>query len=90
MYTMTAEAIGVRRLLIPIPTFIVPVLALLVSLLRTLRIPVPVDAKQVRMSAHKIFYDCSKAWSELGKPEIDIRQTLRDTYEWYRENGYIR
>jgi nucleoside-diphosphate-sugar epimerase len=68
----------------------VPAIAFLVSLLRALRISVPVDAKQVRMSTHKIYYDCSKAWSELGEPQIDIRQTLRDTYEWYREHGYIK
>lgn len=89
MYEMSAEAIGVRRILFPIPTFIVPVIAILVSFLRMLRIPVPVDANQVRMSTHKIFYDCRKAWSELGKPEIDIHQTLRDTYQWYRDHGFV-
>ncbi|MEM2980576.1 MAG: NAD(P)-dependent oxidoreductase, partial [Thermoproteota archaeon] len=36
-------------------------------------------------------YSVSKAMKELGfKPKYDLKTGLKETIEWYRENGYIR
>jgi dihydroflavonol-4-reductase len=90
VYEMSAKAVGVRRLFVYTPDFFVPLMAILITLLRALRIPIPVDANQARMSVRDIYFDYSKAWSELGEPQIDMQQSLNDTYQWYRAHGYIK
>ena len=50
----------------------------------------PIDGNQMRRSGDDIFFDGSKAWAELGRPQIDMRQSLVDTYTWYLEHGYIK
>ena len=70
--------------------FLVPLMAFLVTVLRFLHVPLPVDANQVRMSIRDIYFDYTKAWSELGEPQVEMQQSLDDTYEWYREHGYIK
>jgi dihydroflavonol-4-reductase len=90
MYEMSAKAVGVRRLLVYTPSFLVPVMAFLVTLLRFFRVPLPVDANQVRMSIRDIYFNYDKSWSELGEPQVDMQQSLDDTYHWYREHGFVK
>lgn len=33
--------------------------------------------------------DCSKARTELGLPTRDLRESIRDALEWFRDNGYV-
>lgn len=86
---LAAEIVGVRP-----PPFVVPrpltePISLTVTALRALNIPIKVDGNQVRLSAQNIFFDCRKAWQELGKPRIGLRQMLEDTYTWYVAQGLI-
>ena len=62
----------------------------LVDGLRRIGVSLPIDADQARMGARDIFFDYGKTWRELGEPRIDMRQSLRDTYQWYLDNGYIK
>ncbi|MBE9046734.1 NAD-dependent epimerase/dehydratase family protein [Pleurocapsales cyanobacterium LEGE 10410] len=39
----------------------------------------------VRMSKQKMFYDASKAVSELGLPQTDIDRALAEAVEWFRK-----
>lgn len=39
----------------------------------------------VRMSQQKMFYDASKAVTELGLPQSDIDEALRSSVQWFRE-----
>jgi dihydroflavonol-4-reductase len=32
--------------------------------------------------------DSSKALKELGMPQTPLRETIRKTVKWYKENGY--
>lgn len=48
---------------------------------------VPIDG--VRMSAHAMYYDASKAVSELGLPQSPIREALRDAVDWFVAQGYV-
>ena len=43
----------------------------------------------IRMSAHPMYYDASKARSALGFPETDARQALEKAVRWFEENGYV-
>jgi dihydroflavonol-4-reductase len=88
-FDMIADAVGVRRPFLPLPNFVVPIIAYGVALARKLGIPTPVDPTQTRMSVRKIYFDYSKAWGEFGPPQIDMEQSLRDTVAWYQEQGVI-
>jgi dihydroflavonol-4-reductase len=86
---MVADVVGVRRPFLPVPGVVLPLAADGVDLLRKIGIQTPVDSHQVRLGAKYIYFDGSKAWKEFGQPQIDMRQSLHDTYAWYRERGYL-
>lgn len=88
-YSMIAEAVGVLRPRFHIPDFLVPIAAWVVDWLRKKGIETPVDAVQTRMGIRKAYFDCGKAWGELGNPQIDMRLSLHDTYAWYSQHGYL-
>jgi dihydroflavonol-4-reductase len=88
-FAMIADTVGVGHPFFSVPNFILPFVAKTVTLLRRFGINTPVDAHQVRLGGRLVYFDCSKAWAEFGEPRIDMMQSLRDTYEWYRANGYI-
>ncbi len=90
LLTMIAEIVGAIPPFIRVPDFVLPPVAALIDLLRKVGISMPVDANQTRLGARKAYFDAGKAHTELGVPLIDMRQSLRDTYVWYMENGYIK
>jgi dihydroflavonol-4-reductase len=89
-YAMIAEVVGSRRPFIPTPDFVAPIVAVAIKILRRIGINTPIDSGQARMGTRNVYYDSSKARAELGEPQIDMTQSLRDTYAWYRNNGYIK
>src|SRR5690606_13404333 len=89
-YAMCAQTVGVAAPFIPVPDFILPIVARVVDLLARAGIQLPVDSAQTRLGAKNIHFIYDKAHSELGPPQVDMRQSLRDTHEWYRANGYLR
>ena len=86
---MIADVVGVRRPFIPAPGFVLPIAGAVIDLLRKLGIHTPIDGNQARLGGKHITFATSKAWTELGQPQIDMRQSLQDTYAWYQEHGYI-
>jgi len=86
---LTAAAVGRRALAVVLPAWIVLLVASAVDVLRRVGVPIQVEGNQLRLSTHDMFYDPRKAWRELGEPRISIQQSLRDTYEWYREQGKL-
>lgn len=91
MLALIARIVGQPVPTIPVPSVAVDLLATLADVGTRLNIPLPgdVEANQIRMSKRDIYFDCRKAWSELHEPEIDIYESLVDTYEWYTKNGYL-
>lgn len=71
------------------PEIIMPLIGAAVDLGRTLRLPIPADGNQIRLSARRVYFNCQKAWDELGEPQIDIRQSIQDTYDWYLDHDMI-
>ncbi len=86
---MVADVVGVRHPFFPVPDAVLPVAANLIALARKLGIHTPVDSNQTRLGGRNITFDGGKAWAEFGRPEINMRQSLLDTYQWYREHGYL-
>lgn len=89
-FAMIADVVGVRRPFLTVPGFLLSPVASAIDLLRRARINTPVDANQTRLGARNIFFRYDKAWRELAAPQVDMRQSLEDTYRWYVEHGYIR
>lgn len=86
---MIADVVGVRRPFLTVPAFVLPIAATVIDWLRGLGIDTPIDADQTRLGSRDIHFDGSKAWAELGAPLVDMRQSLIDTYHWYKANGYF-
>ncbi|MBF2067619.1 MAG: NAD-dependent epimerase/dehydratase family protein [Calothrix sp. C42_A2020_038] len=47
----------------------------------------PVDG--VRMAQHAMYYNASKAVSELGLPQTPVPIALKDAVEWFVSHGYV-
>jgi dihydroflavonol-4-reductase len=45
--------------------------------------------ESVRMSRHKMWFDSSKAVSELGLPQNPVEEALHRAVNWFTENGYV-
>lgn len=43
----------------------------------------------VRMARHPMYFDCSKAVSELGMPQTPIEEALREAVTWFRGRGTL-
>ncbi|MGQ9851713.1 MAG: NAD-dependent epimerase/dehydratase family protein [Aggregatilineaceae bacterium] len=86
---LTAEAVGRRMAAFPLPAWLVMALAWLADRLRDVGVALPIEGNQLRLSTRMMFFNCQKAWRELGEPQIPIRQSLRDTYEWYKAHGEL-
>jgi dihydroflavonol-4-reductase len=88
-YGMIADVAGTRRPFLPTPDFVLPIVAAGINLARKIGIETPVDADQTRLGGRNIYFAYEKAWSELCKPQVDMMQSLQDTYTWYQAHGYI-
>ncbi len=49
---------------------------------------VPLDA--VRMARKRMYFDPAKAVRELGLPQTDVRDAVREAVEWFFQHGYVR
>lgn len=49
---------------------------------------IPLDG--VRMAAEPMFYDASRAQSELGLPQTPLRRAIEDAVDWFISNGYAK
>lgn len=88
-FRMIAEASSVYAPIYTSPDWMLEPTARLIEMLRKLGIQTPMDANQTRLGGTNVFFDGRKAYAELFTPTIDMTTSLRDTYQWYQENGYI-
>lgn len=89
-FALIAEEIGVAKPILHAPDWSLPPVAAFIRSLRHFNVKTPIDADQVLMGKQKMYYDASKAHSELYAPQITMRQSVADAYTWYVENGYIK
>ncbi len=86
---LTAEIVGVSPVVITLPDWLVYIIAAAADVLRAAGVPIPIEGNQLRLSTRMMYFNCEKAWRELGEPRFDVQTSLRDTYEWYRAHGSI-
>ena len=88
-FRLIADVVGRKMTTIPISESVIQLAAYAVDGLRAAGVPVLIEGGQLRLSTRMMFFDCQKSWRELCEPRIEIRQSLRDTYEWYRMHGEL-
>jgi len=86
---LIADVIGVRTPWLHMPGWAMPLLGGLVDAGRALRLPIPANGDQIRASARHIYFNCDKAWAELGEPQVSVQDSLRDTFDWYCAHGMM-
>jgi dihydroflavonol-4-reductase len=42
------------------------------------------------MARKRMFFSAARAQRELGLPQTDVREALRDATDWFVEHGYVR
>ncbi|MCY3976772.1 MAG: NAD-dependent epimerase/dehydratase family protein [Chloroflexi bacterium] len=89
-FRLIATACGVTPPVFAMSDWLLEPTARFIELLRALGLRTPMDADQTRLGSAHIYFDAGKARRELGAPQIDIPTSLRDTYDWYEGNGYIK
>lgn len=89
-FAMIAAACNARVPLFRTPDFMLEPIALLIEIMRRFGIDTPMDADQTRLGGAFVYFDGSKAYRELFRPGIDIDASLKDTWLWYLERGYIK
>jgi dihydroflavonol-4-reductase len=48
-----------------------------------------VSLTAVRMARKKMYFSAARAVRELGLPQTDVREALRDAVEWFARHGYV-
>ena len=89
-FRMIARACEVRPPLLNTPDWLLEPTARFIEAMRHLGISTPMDANQVRLGGTHVYFDGDKAARELCAPQINIETSLRETYRWYAQNGYIK
>ncbi len=89
-YSLIAEIAGVKapRIKVPYP------LALLAGHIFATQAAITgkqpfVTAGEVKIGHRGEWYDCSKAFNELGMPRTPLSETIKKAITWFRENGYL-
>ncbi len=89
LFKLICQIVGARPPKLPLPRALATPLSALVKALRRLGLKLPVDGDQIWLSAQPILFDCRKARAALGAPQIGLRQSLEETYQWYVQQGLI-
>jgi len=91
LFGLIADVVGRPRPRATIPGAMLKLAAYLIGFVRNgLGWPLPVSDEQVRFAAETFWFDPSKAQRELELTAQPIVETVRRTYAWYVENGYIK
>ncbi len=89
MIRLVCEVIGVAEPKIPAYGWMIPPIALAVDIGRRLGLNIPADGNQMRLSRMDLYFDTQKMRQELHQPQISLRQSILDTYNWYLDHGYL-
>lgn len=88
-FTLIADTVGVPRPVLTVPIAVLEPMARITTLLRRFGTMTPVDADQIRLGGRKVYFNPSKTWAAFGPPQVEMRDSLRETYQWYQANGFL-
>ncbi len=90
LFARIARIANVSRPRFPVPALILPLLGRLIDGGRALGLPLKLDGTQTMLSGRQVYFAFDKAWAAFGAPEVDLRQSIADAYDWYASHGFIR
>jgi dihydroflavonol-4-reductase len=84
-----SEIVGCRAPVWTLPSWVMPPAATALDAMNRF-VPRPIaSGDQLRLSAHRAFFDSGKAVAELGYRILPFRGAAERAYHWYVENGYL-
>lgn len=87
---LLAEIAGIRPPRVRIPYTVAWLAALSMEAAARVTGTMPrVPLTAVRMARKRMYFSAAKAVRELGLPQTDVREALRDATEWFRAHGYV-
>ena len=91
LFDLLQELTGVPRPKMKIPYFMALASGYFVERILGMSFPnySTMDVDSVKLSKFRWHFDSSKAISELGYAPGDIKQSIRDTLQWFKENGHL-
>jgi len=89
LFRLICELVGAKAPTRALPVPLADLASRFIGMAAALGLKLPVNADQVWLSARRVCFDPRKAWHELGTPQISLAQSLTDTYQWYKANGYL-
>lgn len=91
LMTLIAQVVGVPPPRIPLPASIQWATGYAMNWISRVTKKEPVMTPElVRISNIECYFSSEKAVRELGYTITPFRETIKKTYEWYRENGYLK
>jgi dihydroflavonol-4-reductase len=91
IFQLLAELTGLRPPRLRIPYAVAWLAAAgMESAARITRTAPRVPLTAVRMARKRMYFSPAKAVRELGLPQTDVREALRDAVEWFQRAGYVR
>jgi len=88
---LLSEIAGIRPPRVRIPYWVAWSAALsMEAVARVTGAPPRVSLTAVRMAKKRMYFSPAKAVRELGLPQTDVRDALRDAAEWFRAHGYVK
>jgi dihydroflavonol-4-reductase len=84
-----SEIVGCRAPAWTLPSWVMPPAATALDALNRLVSRPIASGDQLRLSAHRAFFDSSKAVAELEYRIMPFRWAAERAYRWYVENGYL-
>lgn len=74
---------------IKIPRWVLPIAAKAVGVGRRFGLRLPIEQGRVLLAGTYLYYDNGRAQNELGLEIRSLTDTIRDTYLWYEQHGYL-
>jgi dihydroflavonol-4-reductase len=91
MFIKTAEIVGVKPPRIAIPSVLAKGFGMLGSAYGFLTGKAPnVSYKMAKVSCDGHYFSAQKAVRELNMPQTPIETAIKECYEWFKANGYLK
>lgn len=91
LFKLLEELTGIPRPKMKIPYFMALASGYFVERILGLSFPnySTMDVDSVKLSKFRWHFDSSKAINELGYKPTDIKESIKSTLSWFKENGYL-
>jgi len=91
LFSLLEEVTGVPKPKMKIPYFMALASGYFIERILGMSFPnySTMDLDSVKLSKLRWHFDSSKAIAELGYQPRDIKKSVKNTLEWFRENGYL-